>query len=691
MQKTISLVAAATLSVLPCIGSANNHASPENADNSSLETITITVEHQPHSLSIQTAEPQIINPDPASWLNSIAGAAINKNGPISGIAQYRGLYGDRVAVTIDNHQVIGSGSNAMDTPMSYSPNIMVDSMTVYRGIAPVSASINSLGSAVKIDLKQAEISHSKKPVISGELQAGYAEDGHATATAAVVNIAASKQALLLFVDTHQADHEETAADEPIIPSQYGKQQFGFDYEYEFGHHRLGLSYQHTKTTDAGTPSLPMDIKFIDGDRVGLMGVHNLSHWHINWQLGYMQSDHQMDNVSQRQNTPTMQQRINTVDADSIDFKLTGKTDLLFADLLLGIDGYHAEHKSVITSPNNEQFEINNFNQVEDIQFGVFAELEAQNLNLGLRLKQVYSDAGEVSHFMKTNNQAQSLLSEFNNNERETSDILFDLAINWNKPLSDSTSFSIGGGVKQKAPAYQQRYLWLPMQSTGGLADGHNYIGNINLKSETAYQLNLGYRYKGTNLQFSPNVFYQYIDNYIQATPSNNTTANELANNMMQQAPMQFSNVGARLFGTDLTSTYQINEQLQLIGIGSIVYGERTDIEDNLYRISAPNIKLNARYSLNNWLVNFEWQGFAKQNRTSDTNNERQTSGYGIANIHVTYFYQHALLEFGVENLLNKEYHSHLAGLYRVTNKSLPHEEKIHGEGRNFFMKFDIEF
>ena len=45
------------------------------------------------------------------------------------------------------HPVIGAGPNAMDTPLSYSTPLIVDSMTVYRGIAPVSAGINTLGGA----------------------------------------------------------------------------------------------------------------------------------------------------------------------------------------------------------------------------------------------------------------------------------------------------------------------------------------------------------------------------------------------------------------------------------------------------------------------------------------------------------------------------------------------------------------
>lgn len=48
--------------------------------------------------------------------------------------------------------------------------------------------------------------------------------------------------------------------------------------------------------------------------------------------------------------------------------------------------------------------------------------------------------------------------------------------------------------KNCAPSYQELYLLTPMESTVGLADGNTYIGDINLKSEMAYQADIGFTY-----------------------------------------------------------------------------------------------------------------------------------------------------------------------------------------------------
>ncbi|MEH6607587.1 MAG: Plug domain-containing protein, partial [Pseudomonadales bacterium] len=82
---------------------------------------------------------KLATPDTALALKSIAGADVNQNGPLTGIQQYRGLYGPRVAVSIDGIQPGTGGPNWMDPPLSYAPAALLDSLTVYRGIAPVSA------------------------------------------------------------------------------------------------------------------------------------------------------------------------------------------------------------------------------------------------------------------------------------------------------------------------------------------------------------------------------------------------------------------------------------------------------------------------------------------------------------------------------------------------------------------------
>ena len=86
----------------------------------------------------------------------------------------------------------------------------------------------------------------------------------------------------------------------------------------------------------------------------------------------------------------------------------------------------------------------------------------------------------------------TLQTRFNDADKSVSDTTFDVVINNRYTLNSHSDLSYGVAIKERAASYQARYLWLPMQATGGLADGKTYVGNINLKPETAYQANVGW-------------------------------------------------------------------------------------------------------------------------------------------------------------------------------------------------------
>jgi len=670
-----------------------------------LEVITITNQRHHGVEGIKGyAKGHTSAPDLADWLTSVPGANINSNGPITGIAQYRGLYGDRVAASLDGHPVIGAGPNAMDTPLSYSTPLIVDSMTVYRGIAPVSAGINTLGGAVEVKMRKAETMNSQETVLSGDVQAGYRSNNSAKTLSAVTNIAKGDVAVLLYGNSQKGETMESGAGIDISPTDFDKVQLGGDIRYSKADNEVGLGYHYTDTNDSGTPALPMDIEYIESHRITLDGAFNVSGWQGEWQLGYIDADHGMTNYLMRQNTDPAKYRLNTATADTSDFKLKLTKGFSFGELAFGIDGYFATHDSVITNPNNMMFEVVNFNNVEDNRYGFFTQWQNQydqtTVQLGVRLKRAEADAGDIGSSMALMpNTMGTLVSElrdnFNNANHKVSDNNVDIALNTQTTLSPNVSFSAGVGLKSRAPSYQERYLWTPMESTGGLADGHTYIGDINLKSEKAYQVDLGLTYQDDKLMLAPHIFYQSIDDYIQGTPMGmaDMSAKMLANMMSGDTnPLKFSNVDAELYGIDLNGYYHISEQIELSTIISYVQGERRDIDDNLYRIAPLNGQINVSYSGDDWMLKTSLVMSAKQNDVSTTNGEQKTSGYGIVNIDAQYFVNNDLaLRFGVDNLLDKNYQNHLGGYNRVKGTDIALMSRLPSEGVSAWAELTYSF
>ena len=670
-----------------------------------LEVITITNQRHHGVEGIKGyAKGHTSAPDLADWLTSVPGANINSNGPITGIAQYRGLYGDRVSASLDGHPVIGAGPNAMDTPLSYSTPLIVDSMTVYRGIAPVSAGINTLGGAVEVKMRKAETMNSQETVLSGDVQAGYRSNNSAKTLSAVTNIAKGDVAVLLYGNSQKGDSMESGAGVDISPTDFDKVQLGGDIRYSNADNEVGLGYHYTDTNDSGTPALPMDIEYIESHRITLDGAFNISDWQGEWQLGYIDADHGMTNYLMRENNDPTKYRLNTATADTSDFKLKLTKGFSFGELTFGVDGYFATHDSVITNPNNMMFEVVNFNNVEDNRYGLFTQWQNQydqtTVQLGVRLKRAEANAGDIGSSMAMMpNTMGTLVTElrnnFNNANRKVSDNNIDIALNTQTILSPNVTFSAGVGLKNRAPSYQERYLWTPMESTGGLADGHTYIGDINLKSETAYQVDLGLTYQDDKLMLAPHVFYQSIYDYIQGTPMGmaDMSAKMLANMMSGDTnPLKFSNVDAKLYGIDLNGYYHVSEQIELSTIISYVQGKRRDIDDNLYRIAPLNGQINVSYSGDDWMVKTSLVVSAKQNDVSSTNGEQKTAGYGVVNIDAQYFVNNDLaLRLGVDNLLDKNYQNHLGGYNRVKGTEIPVMSRLPSEGVSAWAELTYSF
>ena len=673
------LISAGTFSL-----SATANEAPQNQETiKDIEVITITNQRHNDVTDNQSfAQGKTSAPDLANWLSSVPGANINSNGPITGIAQYRGLFGDRVAATLDGHPIIGAGPNAMDTPLSYSTPLIVESMTVYRGIAPVAAGMNTLGGAIDVKMRKAETFNSDSLQTTGDLQAGYRSNNSAKTLSAVANVTTGDVAVMFYGNQQAGDSMTSGAGTLISPTDFEKSQFGTDIRYATDANDVGLSYHYTKTDDSGTPALPMDIEYIESHRINLDGNFTLGQWQGQWLIGNLDADHGMTNFLMRTNNDPTKFRRNNALADTTDVKFMIERNFSFGELSIGTDGYFSTHDSVITNPNNAMFEVVNFNNVIDDRYGVFVEWKNQFdqtlVQLGLRAKRAEANADEVSTSMammqmapnmpmdpamhNMSMMAGNLMDKFNNADRKIADNNTDVALSTQTQLSAATSLYIGVGIKNRAPSYQERYLWMPMEATGGLADGHTYIGDINLKSETAYQTDIGITYQTDKMMFAPHVFYQNIDDYIQGTPLTmaDMNASMMANMMAGDTnPLKFTNVDAKLYGLDVNWYVNLGDSFQVSGIASYVKGERRDIDDNLYRIAPLNGQFTLSYFNAYLITNLTAVVVSAQDDVSLTNGEQTTAGYGLVNLDVEYFVNSDFtLRAGVDNVLDREYQNH---------------------------------
>lgn len=634
--------------------------------------------------------------DTPDVLKKIAGADVNRNGPLTGIAQYRGLFGSRVNVQIDNTQMQESCSNSMDTAMSHIPAGMVDAVILKRGIAPVSSAIESIGGSISVVGKEVKRT-SETLELSGDLNLGYSSVNSGKKTAVMLNAASEKHGFYLGIDSENGD-SYNFANGTNYNTEYDRDFYMMGYNFHNDNQVLKAKLNYNNTGNTGTPSLPMDIVYAKGGVASLEYGYQISEaLSINSQLSHQNTDHLMSNYLFR-SVIDKRDSLTQVNSNSYSIQADSKHD--FGDFSFGIEGDFTSHQANITNPENAMFQITNFD-TKKYRNSVFVEMhsdisKAVNMTGGLRYTfvdmsaaDVYSSVSMMQNMMGIMH--KTLQDRFNSADRNILDKNLDIALSLQHQISDSLSFEYAIARKTRSPSYQERYLWLPLEATAGMADGLQYFGNLELSPEVATQFELGMSYQSDSFSFAPHVFYHDVKDYIQGTPT--TTMPAPANTLT------FNNVDAKLYGVDLELTYKLTDNLTLNNVTAYVRGERQDIDDNLYRIAPLNTRVELVYSRKNWNIKSEAVAYQSQERVSVTNNEQATAGYGLFNLSASYkFNQRADIAFGVNNLFDKIYYNHLNG-YNRNNLNIDigldatnlQAYRLPGEGRNLFVNLYLHW
>jgi len=666
-------------------------------------------------LPVMVVEGEILNPgvvgvkpdiggvnDAAALLQRVPGANVNSNGPLSGIAQYRGLFGDRVNVNSDGATYKSACANAMDAPLSHVPTSLTETMNIKRGIASVSSGIETLGGNIVQRTRRGEFAEDEDIDFSGKTTNGVNSVNNAYYTSIFGNVANKNHKFRLGGSREEGGNYDWDGGENIDTShERNAAMLGYGYRTDDQNHELDFSYNFNDTHLTGTPSLPMDIVYSRG------GVSNFNYtgfladkYTVNTEFSYQDIKHRMDNFSLRGTVPTAKQRVSDNSARGFGYKMSIDIPLYDGVLKVGTDGDNIEHDAHIRNPNNA-LSINNFNDVSRDRYGIFSEWTGDlnrdwGLELGTRLNWIRMDAGDVGGisgpFASPVSPHSKLANSFNAEKHAKDDLNVDVVAILTNHLTDDLDVELGFGRKTRSPSYQERYLWLPLNATGGLADGRNYIGNIELKPEVSYQAELGFNWQAESAYIMPRIFYRYVEDYIQGTATSNAEALKV-----DKLTLEYSNVDAYLYGFDIEGGFRFFEDWKAEMMVSYVRGRRDDVSDNLYRIAPLNGRIGIFYDTAEWLAGSEIIGYDDQNKTSSYNDEVATKGYFIWNLRAQYRPQHESIKglqigLGIENVLDEAYRTHLSGLNRnAANDGTAVGEHLPGPGRNFYATLSYDW
>ena len=200
----------------------------------------------------------------ALLLKRIPGANVNFNGALSGIAQYRGLYGSRVNVLVDGMDIGNACSNNMDAPLHYLPRSFVDTLEVIRGIAPVSAGFETLGGTVVADARQSRFGAGAAVEWHGALAAGAQSVDQGYSGSGLFTLANERHRGHLAA-SYEAGDDRDFGSGTVRPTAYRRNAFDVGYGVRHEGHEVPSITGAMMEADT---ALPMD----DADRCHLVRV-----------------------------------------------------------------------------------------------------------------------------------------------------------------------------------------------------------------------------------------------------------------------------------------------------------------------------------------------------------------------------------------------------------------------------------
>ncbi len=655
---------------------------------------TVVVRGRPLSpFTHQSAWTALAEPNVAYLLKRVPGANLNFNGSLAGIAQYRGLFGPRVNVLVDGTSFGNACPNNMDAPLHYLPRTQLEDLEVIRGIAPVSSGIETIGGTVIANPVRLSFANGDAPEFHGNINGGgqSVDDGYAVN--GLFGVANAQHRAQLGVSREEGDDREFG-DGRIRPSAYARDAYDLDYGYRTGAHEFDAGYRRNETGETGTPALPMDDIYSDADmgRVGYTG--SVNGVEVGARAWYTDIAHRMSNYDMRR-VPLGRERHVDATAETLGAKAHAGVAAGGGHLEIGGDMLRVGNDSTMFSPTNAVFFADNFQDVRRDAYSVYGEwarplAERTELELGLRYTHVAMEAGRVDASVARMAQGglRTLRDRFNQASRDRDEDLVDWAAVVTHALDEAWRVELGVARKSRAPSYQERYLWSPLEANAGLADGNLYVGNLALDPEIAHQVELGLTWENARAHVTPRAFYHRIDDYIQGTPATDRTVILVATANGDATPLQFSNVDAELYGLDAEWGLRLADRWHLDGVVSWVRGERRDIDDDLFRIAPLNTVVDLSYRTERWSLTGEGVLYAAQDAVSSTNGETSSAGYGVLNLYGQYDFvaQGLTVTAGIENLLDKTYRPHLNGINRAANPDIALGDRLPGDGINGFVQ-----
>ena len=619
--------------------------------------------------------------DTALMLSSTPGYSVAAGGGVSGLPVVNGFADDRLKIRIDGMELTSACANHMNAPLSYIDPQQVQRIRLIAGVTPVSAGGDSIGGTIEVQSMAPVFARPGAPLLTqGSLAVSGRSVNNSVATS--VNASAASDSLSIgYSGAYTRGHSyEDGHGNKVLASMYESINQAIVLAAKGDGQQLTLRAGVQHIPYQGFPNQYMDMTDNHGQFANLAYQGTFAWGVLDARAYWQQTDHEMGFFSpeRKGSMPMLTHGRNT------GYALMASLPTAAGELRLGqewhgfrLDDYWpAVPGSMMMGPRT-YLNINDGKRDRTVLFG---ELETRHDGrwtsvLGVRGESVRMDAGDVQSYGTNMMNMPDLMAAraFNARSRSQRDTNIDASAQATFVPDTASSYEFALARKVRSPNLYERYSWgrgsMAMTMTNWFGDGNGYVGDIDLKPETAYTAAFTADWHGGGedgwfLRVNP--YYSKVDNYIDVDvlASFHPYMKMGANGNL----LRFANHDAKLYGVNLAWQLPLARSSQwgsFMATGNTAYtrGKRSDGGD-LYRMMPFNALLAVEHKLGAWSSRIEAKIVARKDKVDARRLEPETGGYALVNLRSSVaLNKMASLSAGVSNLFNRAYADPLGGVY----------------------------
>lgn len=674
-----------------------------------LDAISVTASPVSPTTSVLDTRDLPAARDTADILRDIPGVSGSRIGGHGTDPAIRGLSQNRINVLLDGAYVHGGCPNRMDPPTAYAPVSSYEEITVIKGVRTLEYGGGGAGGTILFTRETPRFTADEK--VRARMEAGYRENGDAW-DVAVDAATGTDKVFARFIGSHMEadDYEDGDGDEVRsgFEESNGTIILGYTPDDDT---RLELSYEQQRTDDLLYAGAGMDSPKSDNDTYRFKyRVENIEGMLDSFRLEAYQSevDHVMDNYTLRPPPPPMGpmgmrmlMRAPST-SDTTGGRLILELDSNIGHWKLGFDVQDNDRDAVRINDWNNMLQSVLWPGVSIDQRGLFAELEhelnsSNRIIGGLRYDHVASDASKADidppGMPATSLSPNDLYTIYYGTtaQKRTENNVGGL-LRLEHDLENGMGMIFGGFSRSIRTAdATERFLasnGMGMDSTQ--VTERRWVGNPLLDPEEHHQFELGTVLRGRDWDMDVSVYYNDVNDYIlrdrfhsaPATGGNATI---------------YRNVDATLYGGEANLNYRWSSNWSSNFGVAYVHAENDTDDRPIAQIPPLEGVATLDYASMNWAAGVRVRAADKQTRVDDDKDTGsgldadKTPGWAVVDIYGTYSVTDAVdVDFGVDNLFDKEYAQHLnrASAFDLTPAD---PEPVNEPGMSAWLKLRAEF